>query len=167
LSSTRSKDALAIAKELRLNAEDDERKISTLLMGCKKVCRYMGNLDENTWIDQELDGYDSKSMYDKENKTIPKYRKVRCLFYYQNDILVRFQTSKQNEMYSTFNIPIGITELETIKDDMVITGGPILDVINQSNLKGQPLIVKAIVPDNYIHKVLTGIRNQIHEFCLK
>jgi hypothetical protein len=139
--------ALSVAKDLRLKVSDDERKISTLLMGCKTVCKYLGNLEN-----------------DRENKIIPKYRKVSCLFYLQNDIPVRFRTSEHNEMYSSFNISSGITELETIENHMEITSGSILDVINHFNPKGSPMIVKAIVTDNYIHKVLTGIRSRIYDF---
>jgi hypothetical protein len=38
---------LAIAQDIRLKIQDDKRKTSTLLMGCKTVCRYLGTVEEN------------------------------------------------------------------------------------------------------------------------
>ena len=60
VSDTRNKreDALILAKKIRDALLDEEKQVSTLLLGCKTVCRYLGILEENMWIGNELNGYD-------------------------------------------------------------------------------------------------------------
>jgi len=47
VSDTRNKreDALILAKKIRDALLDEEKQVSTLLLGCKTVCRYLGILE--------------------------------------------------------------------------------------------------------------------------
>jgi hypothetical protein len=168
LSGTKSKsqDALTLARDLRVKIQDDQIKISTLLMGCKTVCRYLGNLEENTWIEQELNGYDISKFkkFVEQEKSLPDYREVSCIYYGQFNEPLIFSDSKTRETFSTFKLPNAITELETVKD-LVIASGPLLDGTNKLlSESGGYLVVKAIVTNNHIHAVLAGIKNRIYEF---
>lgn len=167
LSSANSKkrQALEYAKELRIKLQDDESKVSILLMGCRTVCKYLDTLEENSWIEQELNGYDLSgfSNFGGQENALPDYRKVNCVYYNQYNSPLIFPDSKTEETLSTFKIPNAITEIETVTN-MIITGGPMIDGINKLNSRSSHRIVKAIVTDNHIHAVLSGIRNRIYEF---
>lgn len=75
---SKKEDNLAIAEDLRLKIQDDKTKTSTLLMGCETVCRYLGTLEENLWIEEEISGYDVSKykIYEKQRRAIPNYRTV-------------------------------------------------------------------------------------------
>lgn len=170
MSGTRSRreNALAIAKDLRLKVQDDERKISTLLMGCRTICRYLDNLEENLWIEQELNGYDTSKFKNlgEQDKALPDYRSVTCVYYNQFHQPLVFPKYEIGQMLSTFKIPNAITELETVKN-LVITGSGLLEGVNRLNRKSPYPIVEAVVTDNATHAVLAGVRNRIYEFLDK
>ena len=162
---SKKEDTLAIAEDLRLKIQDDKTKTSTLLMGCKTVCRYLGTLEENLWIEEELSGYAVAKYknYTEQTRAIPNYRTVNCIYYNRFNAPLIFLNAKTEENLSSFKIPNAITELETV-EDLIITGGPMLDVVNKLNEDSGNVIVKAIVTDNHIHAVLSGLRNRVYEF---
>ena len=49
-------EALVLSKQLRISLFNKDKDVSSLLLGCKTVCRYLEILDENKWIDYELNG---------------------------------------------------------------------------------------------------------------
>jgi hypothetical protein len=167
LSDAKSKrqQALEIATVLRLKAQDDQNKVSTLLMGCKSVCRYLGNLNQNMWIDEELNGYDTSKFknFVEQEKEIPNYRNVTSIYFDQFNKRVVFDNLEFAEGISISKIPNAITELETASQ-LVISNSPSIDGLNKLLVGSGRVITKAIVTDNFIHSVLTGIRNRIFEF---
>ena len=46
-------EALVLAKQLRISLFNKDKDVSSLLLGCKTVCRYLEILDENKWIDYD------------------------------------------------------------------------------------------------------------------
>jgi len=162
-------EALALAKNLRDSLLNEEKKVSTLLMGCLTVCRYLAILEENKWIEEELTGYDiSKyNTYGEQEKGLPEYRKVAVIFYnIRNNPLVGMSSSLTKDL-TVHKLPNPVSEFES-SQVLTITGGPMLDITNhfcrENNL---PPVFKAVVHDNYIHAVLFAIRRRVSEFLDK
>lgn len=167
-SKTKRLQALSIAKDLRLKIYDEQTKISTLLMGCKTVCRYLDNVNDSKWIEDELKGYDISKFknYGEQNKLLPDYRSVPCIFYNQYGSPLLFLDSKTESMLTVFKTPNAITQLETV-DDLVITGGPMIDLVNFANSKSPFRVTKAVVTNNNIHALLSALRDKINDFLDK
>jgi hypothetical protein len=133
VSDTRNKreDALILAKKIRDALLDEEKQVSTLLLGCKTVCRYLGILEENMWIGNELNGYDItefKSLKEQQ-EGLPEYRTTALVYYdLRNQPLVDMNI-EQAELLGASKLPNAIAELETSKQ-LSLTSGPMLDLIN-------------------------------------
>ena len=90
-----------------------EQDVTTLLLGCESVCRYLGILEENEWINNELTGYDhlSNIPLKKVKKLLPAYRDVNFLFYnmYNQQLVLDYNLFSQFLPQSLF---VGVEELE-------------------------------------------------------
>jgi hypothetical protein len=168
LSAEKSKreEALILAKKLREILLNEDKKVSTLLMGCLTVCRYLAILDENKWIEEELNGYDVSKFknYGEQDKGLPDYRRVAVIFYdIRNNPLVGMNTTLSEDL-TVHKMPNPVSEFET-SQVLTITGGPMLDIANhfckENNLFP---VFKAVVHDNYIHAILFAIRKRIAQF---
>ncbi len=50
-------EALVLSKQLRISLFNKDKDVSSLLLECKTVCRYLEILDKNMWLVYELNGY--------------------------------------------------------------------------------------------------------------
>ena len=61
---------------------EGQKSPSSLLRQCKTICKYLGIVDQNEWIDLELNGYYNKNeTVDELLEKIPNYRKGQLTFY--------------------------------------------------------------------------------------
>ena len=91
----------------------------------------IGTLEENNWIDDELNGYDImnfKSLKEQE-EGLPEYRKADLVYYDLRNLPLIGMKTEQAELLGASKIPNPISELETSKQ-LTLTNGPMLDLIN-------------------------------------
>ena len=159
-------EALVLAKQLRNSLFNNDKDVSNLLLGCKTVCRYLEILDENKWIDYELNGYDHLYGMNIEEvkKNIPKYRIASFTFYGADNRPIIMDNERSQIL---FNQPVfvGSVELENI-GELTITSATWIDLFNDINSKyyiTRYPVIKAILSSNSINKIMYGIRNRINE----
>jgi hypothetical protein len=166
---SRREEALKLAKKLRDSLLDEEKNLSTLLLGCKTVCRYLGNLDENIWIENELNGYDVTqfSSYAEQEQKLPEHRKINLLYFYTNNNPVVGLSVEDAEQLCLSKIPNPVTDIET-SDILTFTSGRGIEVMNYfCSQNGLPPVYKAVAYENSIHTVIVAIKNVISEFLDK
>lgn len=92
---TRRSEALQLAKNARQDLSEEKKSITNLLLQCKTVCRYLGNSDENQWIDLELDGYytDDDLTLAQIREAVPSYRVGNMMYYdtRNNPVLMSYE----------------------------------------------------------------------------
>ncbi len=103
--------------------------------------RYLGTLDENKWIEDELDGYDVTKFksYQEQEDGLPNHRKIAVLYYFINNNPVVGLGAREAEDLSVIKLPNPVTELETSKT-LQFTSGPMLDVMNHLSQESGALV---------------------------
>ncbi len=173
--STKSKrdEALELAKTVRGEVYEGQKSPSSLLRQCKTICKYLGIVDQNEWIDLELNGY-----YDKNEtvgellEEIPNYRIVQLTFYTAEG---RPCPIPYQILQECAKRPIGepVSELEE-SEVLNLVHDPIIDILNKyiynkivqkDNFEFQRVrVVRGEISGNLIKRVIEGVKNRITDF---
>ncbi|SMH71666.1 AbiTii domain-containing protein [Candidatus Nitrosotalea okcheonensis] len=168
--SSKSNQALKNAKKLREDLRSESIIMGDLLRECKTICRYLGISENNQWIDWEMNGYQGlfKTKGEAREK-LPKYRLASMIFY--NPFNRQLQLPHYiNEIFGIAELEQPIAELEPLKKNgMMIHSSATLDELNKmlrekGSLNEDSFVSIASVPNNYIDRVINGVKNRIHEF---
>ena len=174
MSSSRNDEALKFSKEIRYELFKGEKSVSSMLLGCKTICRYLGISEENQWIDDELDGYTKKwktqgELYDN----IPEYRKTKLLFFVGTKTVSPLSYDRL-EPFAKYAISEPISEVEAFTDNYVVTGSATMDALNDYIFKHvvgenpyqfeQLRVKKAEVSTTAIRGVIEAIKRKIGQF---
>lgn len=168
---TKIDEALNLAKKTRTELPYENIELSAVLQNCKTICRYLGKLDSNKWIDYELNGYPRLDKTKDGQHEIPEYRKVHQIFYYVNGMHVRLSRELAYK-FGTISLHNPIMEILQCKvDGMIIPVSPALDMLNSQKFKTdhdisdfEPSVSHGVISRSNIAKIINGVQNKIYEF---
>ena len=168
---TKIDEALNLAKKTRMGLPEENIALPAVLQNCKTICRYLGKLDGNEWIDYELNGYLCLDKTKGEQHKIPEYRKVNQIFYYTGGIPVQLSNDFAS-MFGSTSLPNSITEILQCKaDGMIIPASLALDMLNSQKFKTEcnisdftPSVSHGFVSRSNVAKIINGVQNKIYEF---
>ena len=166
--SDKKEEALKLAKITSVDILEEKKSLHDILLVCKTICKYLGIIEKNEWIDLELNGYLTKyKTRDQLDHNLPPYRKTMWMFYdlYGNKVSLPTDIV---ELFGDSLIYQSIREIET--SNSLTIGSPFLDKFNEfiakygidyasKNLK----IHEARIQNGEIRKILDGVKNRIHE----
>ena len=168
---TKIDEALSLAKKTRMDLPEENIALSAVLQNCKTICRYLDKLDNNKWIDYELNGYPRSDKTKDDQYKFPEYRKVYQVFYAENGTRVQLD----NDYASLFGeIPLypSIVEITQCKlNGMVVPASPAIDMLNDQKFRIEhgipvyaPRVVHGQVSRSQLAKIINGVQNKIYEF---
>ena len=168
---TKINEALNLAKKTRTELPYESIELPAVLQNCKTICRYVGKLDSNKWIDYEINGYPRLGKTKDKQYAIPEYRKVHQIFYDTDGMHVQL-TRELAYKFGTLSLHSPIMEILQCKvDGMVIPTSPALDMLNSQKFKTkhgmyyfEHSVSHGIVSRSNIAKIINGVQNKIYEF---
>ena len=166
-------EALTMAKQTREGLPNEKIVLPAVLQNCKTICRYLDRLENNKWIDYELNGYPSSFVSAEEGKDrIPKYRIVYQAFYDEAKRPIRIDRSDFATTIGETPLKNSIVELlQYKKNGMAITSSPSLDMLNSREFREEykipdnaPRVMYGQVTDGQIARLINGVQDKIYEF---
>ena len=146
-----------------------EQDITPLLLGCKSDCRYLGILEENEWVNNELTGYDhlSNIPLKKVKKLLLAYRYVNFLFYnmYNQQLILDYNLFIRFLPQSLF---VGVEELVERNDKLTIQSAKWIDEFNKQLEENNNLTLAhyVILPKTSINKIIFSVKNYFNKDML-
>ena len=161
--------ALDMAKKTKSELLGEKITTLVVLQNCKTICRYLDRLDNNKWIDYEINGYSvlSENTADDEYG-VPEYRYVSQTFYTGNTPVQL--SSDIAPMLEKMPLYKPIAEILQCESGMVVTTSPAFDKLNSNEFRDlldvphEPKISHSLVAKTQIAKVISGVHDKIYEF---
>ncbi len=169
MNTRKKEDVLKLAKVTSVELLEEKKSLHEILLSCKTICKYLGVIEKNSWIDLELNGYlgKYKTQEDLQNN-LPSYRRTNWSFYDLYGNLVPLPHDIL-ELFGKSVIYQPVSEIENSKH--IIIKGQLLQRFNQFITKHgvgyaskKMTIHEGRIPNSDLRKVLEGIKNRTHEF---
>ena len=168
---TKIDEALSLAKKIRMDLPEENIALSAVLQNCKTICRYLGKLEDNKWIDYELNGYPQLDKTKDSQYDFPEYREVFQIFYFGNGKQVQMDND-YTSILGTIKLRQSIVELLQCKTvGMKVAASSALDMLNSQEFRREhgtpdyaPIVSHGLVSKSQLAKSINGVQSRIYEF---
>ena len=168
---TKIDEALNLAKKTRMGLPEESIALPAVLQNCKTICRYLGKLDGNRWIDYELNGYPRLDKTKDEQHEIPEYRKVNQIFKDVNGVPIQI-IGNLAPILGELSLDNSIMEILQCKTGgMAVPVSPALNMLNSQKFRieykmpdSAPSVSHGIISESQLAKIINGVQDKIYEF---
>ena len=168
LDKSKKEQALQLAKNTSIELLEETKSLYDVLETCKSICKLVNILDENTWLDLEINGYLVKyKTRDELYQNLPSYRKTDWKFYDLYGNLISLPPDMM-DLFGESTVYHPVRELEN--NVQIIIEVKFLEKFNKfisehciDQVSKSLRIHEARISKNEIKKVLEGIKKRIQE----
>ncbi len=164
-------EALTLAKTTRAALPEEKIALPAVLQNCKTICRYLDRLDNNKWIDYELNGYPLSLAGDEDNEYgIPNYRMAHQILFdeYRRPIQISSDLAPLFEKVPLRHSVVEILQYKT--DGLIIPKSPASEKLNdpkfraELNIHDAAQVAYGLISNGQIARIIYGIQDKIYDF---
>ncbi|NHI03350.1 hypothetical protein DYY67_1662 [Candidatus Nitrosotalea sp. TS] len=169
MSNTEKSDLLHLAESVSVELLEEKKPLHDILLACKQICKTLQILDENYWIELELNGYLVRyKTRDQLYDNLPNYRKTDWKFYDLYGNMISLPPDIAN-LFGKSIIYHSVADLEN--SNQIVIGNQFFEKFNKfitdhgmDYASKNVRIHEAKVSKNEINQVLTGLKSRTQEF---